>query len=153
MDDYKDCLIRLMGKIPKKEKDRVFGQEVCDIDGEFVGFIEPYEALSKLIPKDWTIFDFGCCYNAQCYFFDKHKAYHAIEPNNPNMPLEELFKAKNTIIHRCTTGEFLKNVFPTLKVHINKCFAIVNNVPNWYDEDSMKLVHEVFRNCYTFYIA
>ena len=36
MDDYKDCLIRLMGKIPKKEKDRVFGQEVCDIDGEFV---------------------------------------------------------------------------------------------------------------------
>lgn len=151
MKDYNDCLIRLMGKIPQKEKDRVFGQKLCDIDGEFVGFIEPYEALSRLIPKDWTIFDFGCGYNPQCYFFNEHKAYYAIEPVSEEC--DEIFCAKNTIIHRCTTGEFLKNTFPKLNLHINKCFAIVNNVPNWYDEDSIKLVHDVFRNCYTFYIA
>lgn len=153
MESYNDLLIKLSKKIPQEERKRVLLQPMCEIGGDFMGFLEPYWCLSKLIPKDWTIFDFGCCYNAQCYFFDNHKAYHAIEPIDPHGQCTELFHTENTIIHRCTTGEFLKNVFPTLNVDINKCFAIVNNVPNWYKEDSMKLVHEVFRNCYTFYIA
>lgn len=153
MESYNDCLIKLMKKIPKEEKYRVFNQAMCDIDCEFVGFIQTYYVLSKLIPKDWTIFDFGCSYNAQCYFFDKHKEYHAIEPIGDNGQCTELFHAENTIIHRCTTGEFLKFRFPKMDIDINKCFAIVNNVPNWYGEDSMKLVRDSFKNCYTFYIA
>ena len=30
-------------------------------------------------------------------------------------------------------------------------FTICNFVPNWFVEDPIKLVHERFRNCYTFY--
>lgn len=152
MDSYQECLNRWSELVPKEEKDRVFNARLCDIDCSFVGFIETYEYLSKLIPKDWTIFDFGCAYNAQCYFFDKHKEYHAIEPLT-DLDCKEIFHTDNTIIHRCTTNEFLKSKFTELDVDINKCFAIVNNVPNWYGEDSTKLVHEYFRNCYTFYIA
>lgn len=143
----------LLNVIPKKELERVISKEICDIDCSFLGFIEPYWHLSHLIPRDWTIFDFGCAYNTQCYFFDKHNAYHAIEPLTSMGDCKEMFHTDNTIIHRCTTGEFLKFRFPKLDVDINRCFAIVNNVPNWYGEDSMKLVRETFKNCYTFYIA
>jgi len=153
MESYNDLLIKLFKKIPRNDKKRVFSQPMSDISCEFIGFLEPYWCLSKLIPKDWVVIDFGCSYNSQCYFFDKHKAYHAVEPIDTNGQCTELFHAENTIIHRCTTGEFLKNIFPTLNVDINKCFAIVNNVPNWYGEDSMKLVRDTFKNCYTFYIA
>ena len=153
MESYNDLLIKLFKKIPREDKKRVFSQPMCDISCEFLGFLEPYWCLSKIIPKDWVVFDFGSSYNSQCYFFDKHKAYHAIEPIDTNGQCTELFYTDNTIIHRCTTGEFLKFKFPQMDIDINKCFAIVNNVPNWYREDSMKLVHEYFRNCYTFYIA
>lgn len=153
MESYNDLLIKLFKKIHRDDKKRVFSQPMCDIDCEFMGFLEPYWCLSNLIPKDWVVFDFGCSYNAQCYFFDKHKEYHAIEPIDANGQCTELFSTENTIIHRCTTGHFFKNIFPTLNVDINKCFAIVNNVPKWYGEDSMKLVKDIFKNCYTFYIA
>lgn len=33
-----------------------------------------------------------------------------------------------------------------------RMFAIVNNVPNWYGENSMELVKKIFNNCYTFYV-
>lgn len=153
MNNSEELINEVLKKIPNEELNRIFKQKFCDIDCGFMGFLTPYKYLSRLIPKDWEIFDFGCAYNTQCYFFDEHKAYHAIEPNDDNGQCTELFHTDNTIIHRCTTGHFLKNIFPALNVDINKCFAIVNNVPNWYGEDSMKLVRDSFKNCYTFYIA
>lgn len=153
MESYNDLLIKLFKKIHREDKKRVFSQPMSDIDFDFMGFLEPYWCLSNLIPNDWVVFDFGCSYNAQCYFFDKHKAYHAIEPIGTNGQCTELFHTENTIIHRCTTKDFLLNELPKMNINIKKSFAIVNNVPNWYGEDSIKLVHEYFRNCYTFYIA
>lgn len=153
MDSYQECLKRWHKLVPQEDKDRVFNANLCGIDFSFVGFIDTYECLSKLIHTDWTVFDFGCAYNPQCYFFREHKAYHAIEPHSFNGECTELFKTSNTIIHRCTTKDFLLNELPKMNINIKKSFAIVNNVPNWYGEDSIKLVHEYFRNCYTFYIA
>lgn len=66
--------------IPKEEKDRVFRQECCGIDNSFIGFLEPYYYLSKIIPKNYIVFDFGAAYNPQCYFFTEHKKYIAISP-------------------------------------------------------------------------
>ena len=60
---------------------------------------------------------------------------------------KEMFKAPNCEIYRCTTGYFLNNYYKKE----GKQFAIVNNVPNWYKEDSMNLAKTFFINCYTFY--
>lgn len=58
-----------------------------------------------------------------------------------------MFCPPNCEIYRMTTGEFLKTVdYPKEKV-----FAICNYVPNWHGEDSMELVRNNFKNCYTFY--
>lgn len=131
--------------IPKEEKDRVFKQEFCGIDSSFIGFIETYFYLSKIIPKDYTVYDFGAGYNPQCYFFTEHRKYIAISPLE--IDGKEMFKAPNCDIHRCTTGYFLGSLYSP----VEKEFAIVNNVPDWYHEYPIDLVKEYFNNCYTFY--
>lgn len=62
----------VLSLIPKEEKDRVFKQEYCAIGTDFIGFMETYYYLSKIIPKEYTVYDFGCAYNPQCYLFQDH---------------------------------------------------------------------------------
>lgn len=131
--------------IPKEEKDRVFKQQDCGIASDFIGFLEPYYYLSKIIPKDYTVFDFGAAYNPQCYFFTDHKRYIAISPIE--IDGKEMFKAANCEIYRCTTGHFIE----TYLKDTSKSFAIVNYVPNWHNEHPIDLVKEYFQNVYTFY--
>lgn len=131
--------------IPKEEWERV--SRNAEIYPEFCCFADTYYHLSQIIPKDYTIIDFGAAYNAQSYFFTKHKKFIAVNPYSAAGD-NGMFKPENCEIYRMTTEEFLNTVdYPE-----NKVFAICNNVPNWYGEDSIKLVHEHFRNCYTFYI-
>ena len=60
----------LLKIIPKEQIDKVFNQKLCDIDEEFLGFLNQYKALSSLIPKHFTVIDLGCAYNPQCFYFE-----------------------------------------------------------------------------------
>lgn len=132
--------------IPREEWERV--SRSAEIYPDFCCFADTYYHLSQVIPKDYTVIDFGATYNAQAYFFTKHKKYIAVNPLSGINEDDGMFCPPNCEIYRMTTGEFLNTIdYPKEKV-----FAICNNVPNWYGEDSIKLVHEHFRNCYTFYI-
>lgn len=143
-EEITQCLLSL---IPKEEIEAK-NDSMHDLSPQFAGFVDVYYHLSKVIPKDWTVIDFGAAYNAQSYFFTGHKKYIAVNPISGIKEDDGMFCAPNCDIYRMTTGEFLKTVdYPKRKV-----FAICNNVPNWYGEDSIKLVHGNFRNCYTFYI-
>ena len=130
--------------IPQEEFDRV--AQDAEISPYFMCFAKTYFFLSKLIPKDWTVIDFGAAYNAQSYFFTQHKRYIAINPYSVRGD-NGMFCPDNCEIYRMTTGEYLRSVdYPKEKV-----FAICNYVPNWYEEDSIELVKKHFRFCYTFY--
>lgn len=146
--DFQEINNLLLKMIPKEEFDRVMKSDSgVEISSDFLGFVDTYYYLSKLIPKHWTVIDFGCAKNAQSYFFKEHFRYIAVEPyDNPKYHCES-FQAPGTELVHCTTGEFLKMnpKFP------ESTFAICNFVPNWFGEDPIKLVHERFRNCYTFY--
>lgn len=143
---YEDICSNLWGLIPDEEFKRLDGT-IFEMRPEFLGFCDTYYHLSQIIPKDWTIIDFGAANNPQSYFFTEHKKYIAVNPDSHYEEENGMFCPKNCEIYRMTTGEFLKSVdYPKEKV-----FAICNYVPNWHDEDSIKLVHENFRNCYTFY--
>lgn len=144
--EYKDILNYLLSLIPKKEKDKN-APYMAYFCGEFAGFVDVYYHLSEVIPKDWTVIDFGAGYNAQSYFFTEHKKYIAVNPFSGIAEDDGMFCPPNCEIYRMTTGEFLETAdYPKEKV-----FAICNYVPNWYGENSIKLVHENFRNVYTFY--
>ena len=130
--------------IPKEEWERV--SKEAEIYPEFSCFADTYYHLSQVIPKDYTVIDFGAAYNAQAYFFTKHKKFIAVNPMSVTGD-NGMFQPDNCDIYRMTTGEFLKKVdYPKSKV-----FAICNYVPNWHWEDSIELVHKNFRNVYTFY--
>lgn len=143
---YNKDATELLQLIPKKEWDRVSKSPGCEIGPDFLGFIHTYKSLSELIPEDWTVIDFGPAYNTQSYYFRNHKRYIAVEPSKQI----EMFQPDNCDIYRCTTREFIKNHLLDA-VNDEKVFAICNYVPNWYSQDSIRLVKEKFRYCFTYY--
>lgn len=133
----------LLKEIPKEQVEAVFARE-CDIGPEFVGFVKTYWHLSKIIPKDYVVYDFGAAYNFQSWFFREHKSYFAIEPSYGEI---WMIRPDNCLCYPFDTAAFLKyhTQIP------DKSFAIVNCVPSWYNQDPMELVKSRFRNVYTFY--
>jgi hypothetical protein len=146
---FEEINSKLWKIIPSEQKDMVFHQNpnaIWEIGREFLGFVDTYYHLSQVIPRDYTIFDFGAGYNAQSWFFTEFAKTYAIEPFNYQGEGAPLFRAPNCEVFRGTTAEFLaSHELPA------KSFAIVNFVPNWHGEDSIDLIHKHFRNCYTFY--
>lgn len=129
--------------IPKEQIDRVFSgyHTSANIHPDFMGFVQTYWHLSKILPKETVIYDFGCAYNAQSFFFTEFERYYAIEPECEGC----IFQAPNCEVFEMTARQFVT----TKNVEYNS-FAIVNYVPMWH-EDVIELIHENFQNCYTFY--
>lgn len=133
-------LIRKLFKLPDacKQIDRIMTSEVlAEIDGEFLGFLEQYEALAKIIPRNRVVYDFGAAYGFQSWYFRFHKRYIAIQPSEV-----EHFQTDNAIWFCGTTQEYLERfgIEP-------QSFAIVNYVPG----DSMRLVKEQCPYVFVYY--
>ena len=146
MESYNDICEYLLSLIPKEEIESLEGSigEFCP---QFMGFVDTYYYLSNIIPKHFTIIDFGSGWNAQSYFFTSHKRYIAVNPISGVKEDDGMFKAPNCEIYRMTTGEFLSKVdYPNVNV-----FAICSYVPNWYGDNSIEMVKKTFQNCYTFF--
>lgn len=136
----------LLNEIPKEQLDEVFAGK-CELTYEFVGFVKDYWHLSKIIPKDYIVYDFGAAYNFQSWFFRGHEAYIAIEPEGMTNDSFSMIQPDNCKVYAADAKKFLDNcgAIP------DNSFAIVNYVPNWYDQDVYALVKSRFQNVYTFY--
>ena len=147
MKTYEEVCNHLFNLIPKEEWERLDGTlgEMCR---EFLGFCDIYYHLSLIIPKDYTVIDFGAANNPQSYFFTEHKKYIAVNPPNSIKEEDGMFCPPNCEIYRMTTFQFLQKVFIPKN---EKVFAICSYVPNWYGENSIELVKTNFQNCFTFY--
>ena len=71
--------LMIYNMIPEDQKRAVFGQERCEIEPEFLGFVKIYKNLSEIIPKHFTVIDFGCAYNPQSFLFKDHKQFIAVD--------------------------------------------------------------------------
>ncbi len=132
--------------MPKDQLDRVFNQDMCDIDGEFLGFTNVYMALASIIPLHWTVIDLGCAYAPQAIIFKDHKAYIGVDAS----PCER-FMADNSTHYTMTTGQFIRDHADSYDA--DRTFAICSYVPNWCGENSRELVCGKFKNIFTFYPA
>ena len=128
---------------PRADFDRVFSWERCDIDAEFLGFTDQYKALASIIPKNRIIFDFGCAYAPQCYYFKDHKKYIGVEVDNC-----EQFKMDNTEHYHMSIQKFIAEELPKFDIEHTPCFAICNYVP---DEKAVELVRKTFKDVFAFY--
>jgi hypothetical protein len=136
----------ILNYIPKEEVERLFKKNyrmagnLCE---EFMGFTRVYKNLLPIIPKHFTIIDFGCCYGAQCYYFKDYNLYIGVDTLE-----EERFKTDNTIHYRMTIQEFIKMELPMLHLDKTRCFAISSYVP---DDEANQLIRETFPNLMVFY--
>ncbi len=141
--------------IPDEEWLRVMKSDASaeiDANNSVCGFGgRTYYNLSKMIPKDWTVIDFGCAYNPQSYLFQNHARHIAIEPvwNDKDFHFE-YFKAPNTELLFMTGQEFIQKELPKLALDLKTTFAICNFVPS---AKCCKMVRETFMNCFCFYPA
>lgn len=130
--------------LPEDQKERVFNQERCDIDPTFLGFMDVYVALARIIPKHFTVIDFGCAYSPQCFLFENHRSYIGVDLDTK----QERFKTIQSIFYAMTIREYIEKYLHSLD--LQKTFAICSYVPQWYD-DNIKLVKENFLNVFTYY--
>lgn len=131
--------------IPQEQLDRVFDQDMCDIDPEFMGFTEIYEALASIIPLHWTIVDLGCAYSPQAFIFRHHKAYVGVDAG-----VKERFSAPNSTHHSMSIQEFVETKLADFNQETT--FAICSYVPPW-GGDNMKMARDSFKNVFTYYPA
>ena len=117
---------------------KVLDQKDCDIEPVFLGFVDTYYYLAKIIPKHFTVLDLGCAYAPQSYYFRNHKSYIGVDYS-----VKEQFHFPNTILrnNRIETEVALWKNIPTEQV-----FAICNYVPI----DSTEL-RRTFKVLYVFY--
>lgn len=121
--------LMLYNIIPENQKRAVFGQERCEIEPEFLGFVKIYKNLSEIIPKHFTVIDFGCAYNPQSYLFTDHKRFIAVDEDPNTIP----FKAQGTEFVNTSIDDFLTN-----RLHefdLDETFTICSYVP---DEEAAK---------------
>jgi hypothetical protein len=133
--------------LPEDQIKRVFSQDMCDIDREFLGFTDVYFALARIIPTHWTIVDLGCAFSPQAFIFKDHAAYVGVDVGKD----KERFAAPNTTHYVMTIGEFLSRHAADFKSETT--FAICSYVPPWYREDPRELARQHFENVFTYYPA
>lgn len=117
----------------------------CEIDGEFMGFTDIYEHLSKIIPKHRIIVDLGCAYAAQAVYFLEHKKYIGVDLPSFDTPRPITPNAQYDIM---TIREWIEKELP--KYDKDELFAICSYVPPWHD-DNERLVRENFRHVFVYY--
>ncbi len=130
-----------------KQCHEVFSYQYCELDPSFLGFTDAYEALSKLIPKHWTIIDIGCAQCAQAYYFRDHKLYIGVDPANPptNPPMKR-FSFSNTVFWNKSIIEATRYL---RGIDFKTVFGILNYVPcKTYEH---KLVRQTFPNLFCYY--
>lgn len=133
----------LLDIIPPDQLKAVFYSEWCDIDYEFMGFTETYKALASIIPRHFTVIDFGCAFAPQSFYFKDHRRYIGVDVGSLDR-----FHAENTEHYQCSIQEFICNSGMYKSPHPSEIFAICNYVP---DDNAACLVRYTFPNVYTFY--
>ena len=120
--------------------ERLMSEDMCDIDGEFLGFVNIYKHLADIIPKDRVIYDMGCAYAPQSYFFKNHRKYIGVD------------LWEGTRFSTNNTEHFVMSIKDFIDSHKidDRHFAICSYVPPW-GADNEKLVRDNFEHLFVFY--
>jgi len=134
--DYLDLCKEVYEIIGAKEYRRLFDWEECELQFDFLGFLDEYQPLREL-PKDFTILDLGSYQALQGAFFKDYEQYITVDL----IPEEARLKQDNATHIQCELRRFFKEVLPTLNLDMEKTVAIGSYVPC---SDLKKLIEENF---------
>lgn len=141
--EYSKLLKSLKSRIPQKEYHEVLSQYECEYDMDFLGFLNIYKALSKIIPKHFIVIDFGCYLAPQSYYFINHKQYIGVDVVKLTR-----FKPLNAVHYITTIQEYICKRMQWIEQNNDHIFAICSYVP---DKGACELVRKNFKNVFCFY--
>ena len=146
METYEEIKNVFLQKADKEELKRCFlyPENCVNYDYNFFGFLEQYYHLSKIIPKHWTIIDFGCASAFQSVFFDKHKLYFGVDSNTP---IEHRYKTENSVNYDCSIEYAINNNY-FKDLNLNETFVISNFVPS---QCANSQIRSAFPNLFIYY--
>lgn len=144
-DRYARCLKELRSLIPDDEYHEVMSQDMCELDSEFLGFVDVYKNLSRIIPKGSIVIDFGCYLAAQSYFFARHKMYIGVDVVSMRR-----FTPPNSVNYTMSIQNFIQIEVPKLFEEYDelKLCAICSYVP---DFQATEMVRKTFPNVFCYY--
>ena len=144
-DRYARCLKELRSLIPDDEYHEVMSQDMCELDSEFLGFVDVYKNLSRIIPKGSIVIDFGCYLAAQSYFFERHKMYIGVDVVSMRR-----FTPPNSVHYTMSIQNFIQIEVPKLFEEYDelKLCAICSYVP---DFQATEMVRKTFPNVFCYY--
>lgn len=142
---YDCCLKELRSMIPRDEYRDVLSQDMCELDHDFLGFVDIYKSLSDIIPLDSIIIDFGCNLAAQSYYFLRHKQYIGVDVVDMKR-----FTPHNAVHYTMSIQDFLQTKVPNLFEQYKKLklCAICSYVP---DFQATEMVRKAFPNVFCYY--
>ena len=144
-DRYARCLKELRSLIPDDKYHEVMSQDMCELDSEFLGFVDVYKNLSRIIPKGSIVIDFGCYLAAQSYFFARHKMYIGVDVVSMRR-----FTPPNSVHYTMSIQNFIQIEVPKLFEEYDelKLCAICSYVP---DFQATEMVRKTFPNVFCYY--
>lgn len=144
-DRYTRCLKELRSLISDDEYHEVMSQDMCELDSEFLGFVDVYKNLSRIIPKGSIVIDFGCYLAAQSYFFARHKMYIGVDVVSMRR-----FTPPNSVHYTMSIQNFIQTEVPKLFEEYDELqlCAICSYVP---DFQATEMVRKTFPNVFCYY--
>lgn len=132
----------ILASIGNEEADRLFAYEFCEVNRQFLAFLENYKDLSETLPADFTIIDVGGYMSFQADYFKHFARYISVEPA---VPAEYRLRQANAVHYEQTAQSFVAETLPMLiadGLDMNKTFAICSGVP---DKNANKAVMNTFK--------
>lgn len=126
----------------KTQATGILDRNSWELDADFLGFVGTYYHLAQIIPTDRIVYDMGCCFGLQAWFFRNHQKYIGVD--SLTEPKNQL-QTPNSEYHHTDMAAYLK----ATEIEAPH-FAICNYVPPW-GQDNEKLVKDFFRHVYVFY--
>lgn len=126
-----------------KQAERILRKYSGDIEPTYLGFMGTYHLLEQITPRDRVVYDVGCSYGFQAWFFRHHKKYVGIDLC---VPARDRLQLDNTEHHKADISDWVKH-HEIAREH----FAICNYVPQWGTEAAGRVVARHFEHQYVFY--
>ena len=143
--NYKKEIQILRNLIPDDQYHSILSQYYCEYEPDFLGFINVYGPISRMVPKDKVIIDLGCYLAAQSWCFAEHKRYIGVDTD----PLDR-FAPPNATHLKCSIQDFLSKELPELlqQYSMSDLVAICSYVPDFSATDA---AYEAFENIVVVY--
>ena len=135
----------ILSEIGKQEVSRLFSYEKCELEYDFIAFLDSYADLKEIVPKNYIVIDLGCYQALQGHLFRDHAGYIGVDSG---VPSAYRLRQDNAEYYDCTIQKFIEKILPELNFNTEKVFAVCSYVPDMQAREMVRNTFPYFRDRY-----